>query len=40
MKPLVYDDKKIDDVNEIHELVMKNYAARISKMEARNYSYF
>ena len=35
LKPLVYDDEKIDDVNEIHKL-MKECTAFISKKEARN----
>ena len=35
LKPMVYDDEKIDDVNEIHKL-MKECTAFISKKEARN----
>ena len=39
LKPMVYDDEKIDDANEIHKL-MKECAAFISKKEARNCSPF
>ena len=40
MKPLVYDDEKLDDVNEIHKLMNECAAFFISKKEARNYSPF
>ena len=37
LKPIVYDDEKIADVNEIHKII-KECAAHIAKKEARNYS--
>ena len=39
LQPMVYDDEKVNDVNEIHKL-MKECAAFLSKKEARNYSPF
>ncbi len=36
---MVYDDEKINDVNEVHKL-MKECASFVSKKEARNYSPF
>ena len=39
LKPMIYDDEKIDDVNEIHKL-MKECAACISRKEVRGYSPF
>ena len=39
LQPMVYDDEKVNDVNEIHKL-MKECAVYISKKEARNYSPF
>ena len=35
-KPMVYDDEKIPDVNEIHK-IMKECASHIAKKEARNH---
>ena len=39
LKPMVYDDEKINDVNEIHKL-MKECASFISKKEVRSYKSF